>query len=237
MAFTLLLAACSAGGAAAAIDLDTTTALPAPALPAAGTTATRPIAPPTSTGTTRALPSDKDPDCLSRARFGDPADSLYVLPYPVGRAYYLTQSYCAVGTGHHDQLAYDWYMPIGSELVAARGGWVRQTRESNPDNGLGALAENFIYIEHADGSIAFYAHLMQGGVDVEVGQWVDQGEHLGFSGNSGRTRMPHLHFGVYRDWPQDEETGIGVNFRNTDGELDGLGGLLLNRLYQALPWE
>jgi len=210
-----------------------------------GTTTSPPITAVASTtaaptSTTVEPPPGKNPLCLKRARFGDPVESLYTLPYPVGEGYYLMQSYCTSGynVSHGDQLAYDFYMPVGSQLVAARGGWVRLTRESSPDNGEGYTMENYIYIEHGDGSVAFYAHLMQHGVDVEVGQWVDQGERIGYSGNSGSTRdTPHLHFGVYRTWPQYEEMGVAVNFRNADGPLDTLGGLLVNRLYTALPVE
>ncbi|MFH1329200.1 MAG: M23 family metallopeptidase [Actinomycetota bacterium] len=212
----------------------TTTTTPAPT---AATTTTSIVAP-TTTGV--APPPGKNPVCLKRAHFGDPADSGYILPYPAGEAYYMMQSYCVSGRpgAHSDQLAYDWFMPVGAEVVAARSGWVREMRESNPDNGRGYAMENYVYIEHADGTIAFYAHLMQHGVDVEVGQWVDQGERIGASGNSGNTQnTPHLHFGVYRAMPQYEEMGVPVNFRNADGPLDTLGGLLVNRLYRALPWE
>jgi hypothetical protein len=30
---------------------------------------------------------------------------------------------------------------------------------------------------------------------------------------------------------------VPVTFRNADGPLDTLGGLLIGRLYTALPWE
>jgi murein DD-endopeptidase MepM/ murein hydrolase activator NlpD len=185
-------------------------------------------------------PPGKNPLCLRRAHFGDPAESPYILPYPVGKAYYVIQSYCVSGNpgGHTDQLAYDFYMPVGSEVDAARGGWVREMRESSPDNGRGYAMENYVWIEHDDGSVAFYAHLMHDGVDVDVGQYVRQGQRIGASGNSGNTGgMPHLHFGVYKRMPNTEEQGIGVNFRNTDGPLDSLGGLLVDELYEALPWD
>jgi len=215
---------------------------------AAPTTARREI---TVTTTTTTLPAvspatvpeplpDKDPACLRRAVFPDPAQSEYVLPYPAGKAYYLMQSYCSIRPyrSHHDQIAYDWFMPIGAKVVAARGGWVVEMRESNPDTGLGARAENYVYLEHADGSVAFYAHLMQNGVDVEVGRWVDQGERIGASGNSGSTGgKPHLHFGVYSAMPAYEEMGIAVSFRNAEGPLDSLGGLLVYQRYTALPWD
>ena len=237
----MLLAGCGDDGSATTTvtaAAATTTATTTTATTNATTSTT--VAPTTTVSTTIEPPPGKNPVCLKRAHFGDPAKSDYILPYPVGEAYYLMQSYCTSGynVSHGEQLAYDFYMPVGSELVAARGGWVRQIRESSPDNGQGYAMENYVYIEHGDGSVAFYAHLRQHGVDVEVGQWVDQGEHIGASGNSGSTRdTPHLHFGVYRDWPQYEEMGVAVNFCNSDGPLDTLGGLLVNRLYTALPWQ
>ena len=230
----MLVAGCADDGRATT----TMTAAAATTTTANATTSTT-TEPPTTTTTTEPPPG-KDPACLKRAHFGEPAESDYILPYPVGEGYYVTQSYCTTGVNasHGDQLAYDFYMPVGSELVAARGGWVRQMRETSPDTGRGYAMENYIYIEHGDGSVAFYAHLMQYGVDVEVGGWVDQGEHIGYSGNSGRTGdMPHLHFGVYRAMPMYEEMGVAVSFRNADGHLDTLGGLVENRRYTALPWQ
>ena len=57
-------------------------------------------------------------------------------------------------------------------------------------------------IEHPDGTVAFYAHLMQESVVVGVGQQVARGELIALSGNSGATGgLPHLHFGVYQGWP------------------------------------
>lgn len=235
----LLVGACTADADAPATTPPATTTTAATTTTTSATPTT--VAAATTTTSTLELPPGKNPTCLKRAHFGDPAESEYILPYPAGETYYVIRSYCATeprGGPHSDQLAYDWHMPIGAEVVAARGGWVVEMRESNPDSGLGHASENFVYIEHADGTVAFYAHLMQHGVDVEVGQWVAQGERIGSSGNSGSTGgTPHLHFGVYTAMPRYEEMGVAVSFRNADGPIDTLGGLLENRLYTALPWE
>ena len=42
-------------------------------------------------------PEEPSPICLARADFGDPAQSPYVLPYPVGAAYQVAQGYCGSG--------------------------------------------------------------------------------------------------------------------------------------------
>tara|TARA_A100001515_G_scaffold21819_1_gene16569 strand:- start:3422 stop:4609 length:1188 start_codon:yes stop_codon:yes gene_type:complete len=63
-----------------------------------------------------------------------------------------------------------------------------------PGAGLGA-GGNSVMIEHdgeGSGYSTFYAHMRQ--VDVVVGQRVEQGEFIGYSGNSGLSTGPHLHF-------------------------------------------
>ena len=91
--------------------------------------------------------------CLDRASFGDPAESAYVLPYPLGASHPVYQSYCWVTDGYCDQLAYDFTIPIGDPIVAARGGVVRGVREDSPDDGQGLGKHNFVFIEHDDGTM------------------------------------------------------------------------------------
>jgi len=175
--------------------------------------------------------------CLERAVFGDPATSPYILPYPVGEAYEVVQSYCAQNNSHRNQLAYDFLMPIGVHLVAARTGVVVELVEDQPDaepGGNPSGTHNHINIQHPDGSVAFYAHLKEMSVLVRVGDHVTAGDTIGLSGNSG-TSTPHLHFGVYRTWPPVEGDDLPVNFRNAQGSLDSKGGLAAGVTYLALP--
>ncbi len=205
------------------------------------------IATTTSTTTTTAAttstllptPNGVNPDspCLERAVFGDPADSAYLLPYAVGEEYYLSQSYCFSAGGHRNQLAYDFDMPIGANVLAARAGVVKQVKEDSPDTGLGYGEHNYVFVEHEDGTLAFYAHLMMDGVAVDVGDEVQAGDFIGYAGNSGLTGGPHLHFGVYQDYPPNEGDDVPVNFRNASGQHDSRGGLAAWRLFEALPIE
>jgi hypothetical protein len=176
------------------------------------------------------------PACVERALFGDPSQSRYVLPYPAGHAYHVNQTYCFQRGGHRGQLSYDFRMATGDQVIAARGGVVREVRESSPDNGRGNGEHNYILIEHDDGSVAFYAHMQQNNVAVEPGQTVAQGEHLGHSGNSGLTDGPHLHFGVYRTYPPREGDDLPINFVNGEGPLDERGGLVQGMVYNALGY-
>ena len=58
------------------------------------------------------------------------------------------------------------------------------------ENGYGRL----IKIQHAFGIETRYGHLSQ--IDVEVGQKVSRGDHIGDMGNSGRSTGTHLHYEV-----------------------------------------
>jgi hypothetical protein len=174
--------------------------------------------------------------CLGRANFGDPANSDYILPFPVGAEYPVYQSYCWQTGGHRDQLAYDFTMPIGDTVIAARDGVVREVKEDSPDDGQGLNQHNRIYIQHSDGSLASYAHLKQYGVEVEVGDTVTTGQFIALSGNSGQIDEPHLHIGIYEDYPPAEGVDIAFNFRNAQGPLDSRGGLLRGVIYKALPY-
>ncbi len=45
----------------------------------------------------------------------------------------------------------------------------------------------------------YYAHLDEYADDIQVGDWVEAGQVIGFVGNSGnaKTTPPHLHYGIY----------------------------------------
>jgi murein DD-endopeptidase MepM/ murein hydrolase activator NlpD len=174
--------------------------------------------------------------CYGRVSFGDPANSDYVLPFPVGSAYPVYQSYCWRTGGHRNQLAYDFTIPIGDTISASRRGIVRELREDSPDNGEGEGEHNYVFIQHDDGTTAFYAHLMQYSVVVQVGDTVKIGQYFAFSGNSGKSGEPHLHIGIYQNYPPVEGVDIPINFRNAEGQLDSRNGLFRGVIYRALPY-
>jgi hypothetical protein len=174
--------------------------------------------------------------CLGRAVFGNPEYSDFTLPYPIGKSYTVIQSYCWQTGGHRNQLSYDFDTAIGDTIVAARGGVVREIREDSPDNGQGEGEHNYIFIQHIDETVAFYAHLMQNNVFVEPGDTVYVGQLIALSGNSGLSSGPHLHFGVYQNYHPVEGEDVPVNFSNTNGPLDERGGLIMGEVYEALPY-
>jgi len=54
-----------------------------------------------------------------------------------------------------------------------------------------------IKIKHKDNYLTLYAH--QSRLKAKVGQHVKKGQIIGYTGNSGRSTGPHLHFGLYKN--------------------------------------
>lgn len=70
---------------------------------------------------------------------------------------------------------------------------------------------NLIIIRHINGLETWYAHLSRN--NVKVGDYVKAGQVIGFSGNTGRSRGPHLHYEMrYQDQTFDPE--FLIDFEN-----------------------
>jgi len=70
---------------------------------------------------------------------------------------------------------------------------------------------------HNDDTTGEYYHLQKDGSLVDAGDRVSQGQKIGYSGNTGHTTMPHLHFAVYRATTMGNTQSIPVRFRGADG--------------------
>ena len=92
--------------------------------------------------------------------------------------------------------------PVMTEIVAAESGTViRAWTQDEWGMGWGY----HVYIYHNDTYSTLYAHMNQ--VAVSTGQYVTQGQVIGYEGSTGDSTGPHLHFEVW-------ENGTRVNPRN-----------------------
>jgi murein DD-endopeptidase MepM/ murein hydrolase activator NlpD len=78
----------------------------------------------------------------------------------------------------------------GTPLYAAHSGTIKFAGRYSD---LG----NYITIDHGDGVVTGYGHIVNGGILVRVGQHVDAGEHIANMGMTGGATGCHLHFMVY----------------------------------------
>ncbi len=163
-----------------------------------------------------------------------PSESRYVLPYAVGSTHETGLTNCSQsyhGAGQPDQYASDFDMPVGTPFVAARAGRVHRVVEDAPSGGGGV--GNYVHIDHGDGTFGLYYHMPQDGVEVEVGDEVDQGQRLGVTGRSGLAGYPHLHFTVVEGSPVYPYHGVPVSFRNARPSDVALRG---NTRYEAVAY-
>ena len=123
--------------------------------------------------------------------------SPYRLPWQAGVGHLCAQgNRWFISHFGREELAYDFAMPDGTEVCAARSGIVLQVVDRH--DGYGPWAENnFVTVQHDDLTSAVYAHLRRGGGRVRVGERVARGQVIGLSGNVGTSLMPHLHIHVY----------------------------------------
>ena len=130
-------------------------------------------------------------------------DCFYKPPWPLGVEYETNQGNGPDFSHNGNQLyAFDFGVPLGGKLVAARGGVVGDVVENlsknyNPCDPATPDADgpgNYVRIDHEDGTFGYYVHLKKDTVPLTVGQLVERGDEVGQAGNTGRSCGPHLHF-------------------------------------------
>lgn len=138
--------------------------------------------------------------------------SPYKLPWKAGISRFVMQGNRSFTShrGSHFH-AWDFEMPVGTEVLASREGTVLEIEDTF--DGVG-LKSNFILIRHADGTIANYAHIKKGGSLVRIGDAVQQGSKIALSGMVGQTIYPHLHFVVLSG---DRASSAPITFSEVPG--------------------
>ncbi|HEY1961561.1 MAG TPA: M23 family metallopeptidase [Rhizomicrobium sp.] len=83
----------------------------------------------------------------------------------------------------------DFGVPIGTPVMAAGSGVVKQ------EGRLGGYG-NFMSVDHQNGYSTAYGHLSRFAPGIHMGSRVRQGQVIAYSGNSGMTTGPHLHYEI-----------------------------------------
>ncbi len=96
---------------------------------------------------------------------------------------------------------FPWYLYENNlvNVIAAAPGIIVLKQDGNEDDHCACQGSwNALYIEHCDGSVAWYGHLKSGSLTNKgVGSSVETGEYLGVLASSGCSTGPHLHLEVY----------------------------------------
>lgn len=126
------------------------------------------------------------PDVISMIN----SNSLYTIGngeclWPVPGRYYVTSLYGARWGTIHEGL--DISCPEGTPIVASRSGKVLSSYYSSS-------AGEYIVLDHEDGMCTEYMHNSLR--LVSTGDYVEAGQVIAYSGNTGYSTGPHCHFGV-----------------------------------------
>ena len=132
----------------------------------------------------------------------NPAFPNQLLDYNCGnRTYDLTSGYNHRGIDMFTW-PFGWSRMDNDEviIVAAAPGTIIFKSDGNNDRSCGFNGSdwNAVYIQHADGSIAWYGHMKKNSTTPKaVGEQVAVGEYLGVVGSSGNSTGPHLHLEIH----------------------------------------
>jgi murein DD-endopeptidase MepM/ murein hydrolase activator NlpD len=129
----------------------------------------------------------------------DPA-ATYRLPFQDGQTTMVGQvagGRISTHTDSSSRFAVDFVVPIGTPVLAARSGRVVDIDQGYTVGGNDPkLKPNHILILHEDGTLGIYSHMSPYHMTVSFGQRVEAGTLIGYSGNTGYSSGPHLHFAV-----------------------------------------
>jgi len=146
--------------------------------------------------------SNIDMSCVHKfaTEYPDPQESRFILPWRAGESFKLTQGNCTFEShslSEKQHMSFDFRMPIGTPIVAVDDGRVIIVIKHFKDGIDDGFDEaNLVGIEHDGGLLSWYMHLTFDGSLVQVDDQVSKGDIIAYSGNTGRSAYPHLHFFV-----------------------------------------
>ena len=119
-----------------------------------------------------------------------PLDTVVITQY-FGNTEFAQTTSAYKGQGHN---GIDLSASTGTKVKAALAGTIEAVGNTDVISGCYSYGK-WILIRHPNGLSTLYAHLSL--IKVSQGQEVATGDTIGFSGNTGYSTGPHLHFTVY----------------------------------------
>jgi len=139
---------------------------------------------------------------------------------------------------HHSNLprGTDFGVGVGTPVRAAMNGYVQTSADLKGGPGNGGYRSYGRYIVIANGlDRTLYAHLSKRG--ISQGSQVRAGQLIGYSGNTGNSTGPHMHFETYKNGQNVPPGVFGIPGMKTGGFTlsDGLAMLHKNETVLTAP--
>ncbi len=157
-----------------------------------------------------------DPSSLPKTGSGVlqwPLDNPVITQY-FGNTPFATQNPQVYGGKGHDGI--DLRAPVGTPIKAARLGVVTAIGNTvSYCRGYQIGYGGWVLIQYDNNISTFYVHLTR--IKVSPGDSVETGQLVGYSGNTGYTTGPHLHFGVFAT-----QAIVGLEYKSTSQTCGGI---------------
>ncbi len=136
-----------------------------------------------------------DPNSIPSTGYGVitwPLDSPYITQYFGKTAFSTKNPQVYNGKGH---TGIDFRASVGTKIKSVSGGTVRSVGNTDSYPPKCYSYGKWVLVDHNNGLSSLYAHLSV--IKVSAGQAVNKGDVIGYSGNTGYSTGPHLHFSLY----------------------------------------
>lgn len=98
--------------------------------------------------------------------------------------------------GYDSHTGADFACDSETPVLAVKDGTVLISTSLKNSNGSYRSYGEYVAIDHHDGTITLYAHMLPNSRTVVEGQEISQGQMIGLVGSTGNSTGPHLHFEV-----------------------------------------
>lgn len=126
----------------------------------------------------------------------EPSKSGYIMPISGFTKANITTDYHGYTKISGTHTGIDFACSAGTPIVAVKDGTVLISKALKDSNGNYRSYGEYIVIDHHDGTVTFYAHMLSGSRLVQAGENVKQGQQIGSVGSTGKATGNHLHFEV-----------------------------------------